>query len=152
MNKWALIGVAAVALAAGGWWFSRPPGPMSSANGMQTNADGTQTPIESGEMVAVKLPELTGSALRGQQVFGAICAACHGPNAGGIEGSAPPLINRLYVPGHHSDMAIRLAVRRGVQSHHWRFGNMPVIEGLTDADITDIIAFIRAVQKENGII
>ena len=125
---------------------SRPYGGMPDA---QASLSGE--PVASGEMVDVTMPELSGSALRGQQYFRATCAACHGPNAGGLDGRAPPLIHRIYVPGHHGDMAIRLAAQRGVTSHHWRFGNMPRIEGLTDADLTDIIAFIRAVQQANGL-
>jgi len=150
MNKWMLIGVGAVVLAAGGWWMTRQA-PMPDAPGGHPSQSALGAPVASGEMVAVTLPELTGSTLRGQQYFGAKCAACHGPNAGGLDGKGPPLVHRFYVPGHHGDMAIRMAARRGVQSHHWRFGNMPVIEGLTDADLTDIIAFIRAVQRANGI-
>ena len=147
MNKWMLIGAAALLLAAGGWWMTRP----AAMAGGQVGQAGPAGPVPSGEMVAVSMPELTGSALRGQQYFRAACSACHGPNAGGLDGKAPPLVHRLYVPGHHGDMAIRMAAQRGVQSHHWRFGNMPVIEGLTEADLTDIIAFIRAVQQANGL-
>ncbi len=147
MNKWMLIGGAAVIVAAGGWWMTQSDTMAGGPTAQQAQSE----PVASGEMVAVTMPELTGSALRGQQYFRAACSACHGPNAGGLDGKAPPLVHRLYVPGHHGDMAIRMAAQRGVQSHHWRFGNMPVIEGLTDADLTDIIAFIRAVQQANGL-
>ncbi len=147
MNKWMLIGGAAVIAAAGGWWMTQSDRMAGDPAGQQAQSE----PVASGEMVAVSMPELTGSALRGQQYFRAACSACHGPNAGGLDGKAPPLVHRLYVPGHHGDMAIRMAAQRGVQSHHWRFGNMPVIEGLTEADLTDIIAFIRAVQQANGL-
>ena len=164
MNKWIWVGAGAVLLAAAGWWIGREgPGAgmgaemgagmggeqAASAASGASGASGARP--ASGEMVAVTLPQLDGAARRGQQAFGAICAACHGPNAGGLEGKGPPLVHRLYVPGHHGDMAIRMAAQRGVQSHHWRFGNMPPIEGLTDADLTDIIAFIRAVQRANGL-
>ncbi len=155
MNKWILLGAAA-ALAAGGWWMfgARAPAGMNgagSANMGDAQAGLSSAPVAGGEMVAVTMPDLSGSALRGQQYFRATCAACHGPNAGGRDGKAPPLIHRIYVPGHHGDMAIRLAAQRGVKSHHWRFGDMPPVQGLTDAELTDIIAFIRAVQQANGI-
>jgi hypothetical protein len=39
----------------------------------------------------------------------------------------------------------------GVQSHHWRFGNMPSIEDLTRGDVKMIIAYIRELQRANGI-
>ena len=46
-------------------------------------------------------------------------------NAAGQNGVAPPLVHKLYEPGHHSDMAFIMAAKNGVRSHHWRFGNMP---------------------------
>jgi cytochrome c1 len=42
-------------------------------------------------------------------------------------------------------------VRNGVRSHHWGFGDMPPIDGLTDADVTNVVAYVRALQRENGI-
>lgn len=150
MNKWLWIGAVAVLAAGGAWWAMRPAPQAPGQVGRPTGA-APAAATASGEMVAVTVPELTGAALRGQQYFQAKCAVCHGPNAGGQEGKAPPLVHQYYRPAHHGDMAIRLAARRGVTSHHWRFGNMPPIEGLTDADLNDIIAFIRAVQRANGI-
>jgi hypothetical protein len=43
------------------------------------------------------------------------------------------------------------AVALGVQAHHWRFGNMLAIEGLTRGDVTMIITYIRELQRANGI-
>ena len=147
MKNIAVILVLLVGLTAGFWWWSGEKANVATAQ--QTDSatgEGAAT-----EMVAVTFPELEGSALRGQGYFQAVCAACHGPNAGGVDGSGPPLIHKIYEPSHHGDMAIILAVRRGVQSHHWRFGNMAPVEGITDADLVDIITFIRLVQQANGI-
>lgn len=153
MNKWIALAAVAV-IAGGGWWMLRPapaPTPMTTA-GQGTRPGAAPGNPETGETVAVTMPaNLSAQAKRGQQYFRATCARCHGPNAGGLEGNGPPLVHPYYRPGHHSDAAIMLAVRRGVRSHHWRYGNMPVIEGITDGEITDIIAFIRAVQQANGI-
>ena len=44
-----------------------------------------------------------------------------------------------------------MAARNGVSAHHWEFGNMPVIEGLTNADVRAIVRYIRELQRENGI-
>ncbi|MDG1738556.1 MAG: cytochrome c [Paracoccaceae bacterium] len=105
----------------------------------------------SGSMVEVTVPELTGAALIGEQIFNAKCAACHGENAAGVEGAGPPLVHIIYEPSHHGDMAFMLAPRRGVQAHHWRFGNMAPVEGLTDGDIKQIITYVRTLQRANGI-
>jgi hypothetical protein len=39
----------------------------------------------------------------------------------------------------------------GVQAHHWRFGNMPPVEGITRAEVATIITYIRELQRANGI-
>lgn len=63
----------------------------------------------------------------------------------------PPFINPIYKPGHHGDYAFEMAAQNGVQAHHWPFGNMPPQTGLTRADVLNIVAYVRAVQRENGI-
>ena len=103
-------------------------------------------------MVQVTLPTtLTATAQLGQTAFDAKCAACHGLNAAGNVNAAPPLIHKIYEPSHHGDESFQRAVSQGVQAHHWRFGNMARVDGLTRADVTNIIAYIREVQRANGI-
>ncbi|HUS55520.1 MAG TPA: cytochrome c [Thermohalobaculum sp.] len=98
----------------------------------------------------VTVPELSEAGSRGQTAFGAYCASCHGADAGGT-GSGPPLIHKIYHPGHHGDMAFVSAARQGSRAHHWSFGNMPPVAGISDAEIADIIIFVREVQQANGI-
>ncbi len=103
-------------------------------------------------IVSVRVPAgLSPQAQLGKRAFDAICAACHGKNAAGVMGAGPTFINRIYVPNHHSDYAFWAAVQNGVPSHHWPFGNMPPQKGLTKADVENIVAYVRALQKENGI-
>jgi mono/diheme cytochrome c family protein len=102
-------------------------------------------------IVEVQVPVLEGDAALGELAFTAKCAACHGKHAGGINGAGPPLVHSIYEPGHHGDMAFYLAARNGVRSHHWRFGDMPPVEGVNDTQIGRIVAFVRALQRENGI-
>lgn len=105
-----------------------------------------------GPIVDVALPaELSSEAQIGQRIFEAACADCHGTNAAGQNGVAPPLVHITYEPNHHSDQAFLMAVRNGVRSHHWNFGNMPAIDGLTNADVQAIVRYIRELQRENGI-
>ena len=119
--------------------------------GMLRPQDEMTAEVETGPMVEVTVPELTGAAKMGEQFFNAKCAVCHGENAAGKEGFGPPLIHKIYEPSHHGDMAFMLAPRRGVQAHHWRFGDMPPVDDLTDGDIKQIIAYVRTVQRANGI-
>jgi hypothetical protein len=44
-----------------------------------------------------------------------------------------------------------IAAERGVRSHHWKFGDMPPIEGLTQGDVKMIATYVRELQRENGI-
>lgn len=99
--------------------------------------------------VDVRVPTLSASAARGARAFGANCKQCHGPNAAGTD-KGPPLVHRIYEPSHHGDAAIRRAVRLGVRPHHWGFGAMPKID-VSDRELDAIIAYIRELQRANGI-
>ena len=124
----------------------------------QTMAGHSMTPpdlsaVEEGDpIVEVTLPsELSQTAELGKRVFDTSCAACHGANAAGQNGVAPPLVHKIYEPSHHSDAAFLLAAKNGVRAHHWNFGNMPPVEGLTDADVKMVAAYVRELQRANGI-
>jgi mono/diheme cytochrome c family protein len=101
--------------------------------------------------VAVVVPDLSGNAAIGEKVFNAKCVACHGENAGGLDGAGPPFIHKIYEPSHHGDQSFVIAARNGVKSHHWRFGDMPPVEGITDTEISAVIDYVRALQRENDI-
>lgn len=105
-----------------------------------------------GALIDVLLPDvLSQNAQIGQIGFEAKCAACHGTNAVGQDGVAPPLVHIIYEPNHHGDESFQRAAALGVQAHHWPFGNMPPVEGITRGDVTMIIAYIRELQRANGI-
>jgi mono/diheme cytochrome c family protein len=87
---------------------------------------------------------------RGEDLFAANCAVCHGPVGEGAA-AGPPLVHRIYEPSHHSDESFQIAVARGVQPHHWNFGPMPPIDGLDRDDVADITAWVRERQREAGI-
>lgn len=87
---------------------------------------------------------------KGAALFAASCALCHGERGVGTQ-TGPPLVHQIYEPGHHSDDSFRNAMKNGVVSHHWNFGNMPARPELSDGDIEDIIAYVRAIQREAGI-
>lgn len=103
-------------------------------------------------IMEVSLPaELTTEAQIGKRAYEAKCAECHGDKAAGKNGVAPPLVHKIYEPNHHSDMAFVLAAKNGVRAHHWRFGDMPPVKGVTDGDVKLIARYVRELQKENGI-
>ena len=103
-------------------------------------------------IVDVTVPaELSANATIGKTAFDAKCAVCHGLNGAGQDGVAPPLVHKIYEPSHHGDESFWLATQRGVRAHHWRFGDMAPVEGLTRADVKMIVAYVRELQRENGI-
>ncbi|MCV2869745.1 cytochrome c [Defluviimonas sp. WL0002] len=110
-----------------------------------------QAALAGSAMVEVTVPDLTEPEAMGATAFAAKCAECHGENAAGKDGVGPPLVHKIYEPGHHGDASIYNAVRNGVRAHHWSFGAMQPVEGLTDAEIGTIIAYIRKLQAANGI-
>ncbi|MEP0234439.1 cytochrome c [Roseibium sp.] len=102
-------------------------------------------------LVDVQVPQLQGEVREGKALFNENCATCHGANAAGREGVAPPLVHRIYEPGHHGDDAFVIAALRGVRAHHWPFGNMPPVDGITQEEVFKITAYVRALQRANGI-
>ena len=108
-------------------------------------------PAPASAMVEVKVPELSDLAAEGRTAFDALCASCHGENAAGRQGIAPPLVHVVYEPGHHADGAFLLAATRGVRQHHWTFGDMPPVPEASPQDVAAIIAYVRELQRANGI-
>ncbi len=86
----------------------------------------------------------------GAALFNAKCSKCHGTKGSGTD-KGPPLVHRIYEPGHHADLSFHWAVERGVRAHHWGFGDMPPVEGVSNDDVSAIIGYIRGLQREAGI-
>lgn len=108
--------------------------------------------VNGGALVEVVVPEtFSANAQIGQVAFEAKCAVCHGANAAGQDGVAPPLVHKIYEPGHHADEAFQRAAALGVRAHHWPFGNMPPVEDVTRGDVAMIVAYVRELQQANGI-
>ena len=102
-------------------------------------------------MVDVAVPELGVEEQKGEVAFMTFCAECHGKNAGGRDGYGPPLVHAIYEPSHHADISFYRAVQNGVRAHHWPFGDMPPVQGITQAEVGEIITYIREIQRSNGI-
>jgi len=136
-----LLGVGAIAaLTLFAYWQSLTPDQVMP----------TETTV-GGAIVAVEVPNIEGNAAIGKRIFDSSCAACHGANAAGTNGLAPPLVHKIYEPGHHADEAFQRAAANGVKAHHWPFGDMPPVSGLTRGDVSMIITYVRELQRANGI-
>ncbi|MGA8051403.1 MAG: cytochrome c [Burkholderiales bacterium] len=95
-------------------------------------------------------PGLMPNPAEGKKLFAERCAQCHGVDLRGSV-TGPPLLHRIYEPSHHGDIAFQLAVRNGSRQHHWNFGDMQPVPGLTPDDVAHITAYVRGEQRKAGI-
>ena len=110
-------------------------------------ACGGERPVDLKRLAALEPPPEHRS---GGALFNAHCAACHGTNAAGTD-HGPLLVHAYYRPAHHGDAAFQLAAKLGVKAHHWRFGDMPPLAGVTESDIAAVTGYVRWLQREMGI-
>ncbi|WP_372609453.1 c-type cytochrome [Aquicoccus sp.] len=148
-------GIGLILAAMAGWWLLGAPGMAPKGSGglpeemVSARASGV---ADGAAMVTPAVPEtMSDDARMGERTFEAKCVACHGENAAGVMGSGPPLVHKIYEPSHHADYAFEMAVKNGVRAHHWQFGDMAPVDGLTGADIRAITAYVRELQRANGI-
>jgi mono/diheme cytochrome c family protein len=87
---------------------------------------------------------------QGETLYNVHCATCHGPAGLGTD-VGPPLVHIVYEPRHHADIAFYRAVAFGVRAHHWGFGDMPAIPDVTEEQVTEIIRYLRWLQRQAGI-
>ncbi len=95
-------------------------------------------------------PTVPAEFQKGETIFNSNCAVCHGIGGTGTN-QGPTFLSRIYEPNHHGDQAFYRAAMQGVRAHHWKFGNMPPIKGMTKDLMVGIISYIRWLQREAGI-
>lgn len=88
--------------------------------------------------------------IAGETGYNTQCALCHGNRATGTD-KGPSLVQKVYEPNHHSDVSFQRAVQMGVRAHHFRFGDMPPVQGIETEEVGLIIAYVRWLQREAGI-
>ena len=140
--KAAVFIVVVIALGAVGYWLAFD----GSDNSSQSGSGATTALVD-----IVVADTLSPNAQIGKTAFESKCAGCHGVNAVGQDGVAPPLVHVIYEPSHHGDKSFQRAIAVGVRGHHWPFGDMPPVEGLTRGDAAMIISYVRELQRFNGI-
>ncbi len=101
---------------------------LLAAIGASCGADGPTTTLE-----------------RGEAIYGANCAQCHGSDLTGTE-RGPSLLDPIYGPDELSDDEFAGAIRNGVDEKRWEFGPMPANGAITDEQIEAILAFVRVRQ------
>lgn len=99
-----------------------------------------------GPDIAAQDPELVAT---GDELYAAHCSECHGADLRGTD-QGPSHLSEVYKPDHHADGAFLFAVQSGSRAHHWPFGDMPPIAGLSTEDVEAIVAFVREQQRIHG--
>ena len=135
MRNTILVAIAALLITA--WYFTQ------AGNTPSDQTAQTQSP-------SLAVPELTADAKTGETYFNVKCAACHGMNGAGTD-KGPSFIHKVYQQNHHADESFQRAAKMGTQAHHWKFGNMPPVAGITRAEVAKIVTYIREIQAANGI-
>lgn len=88
-----------------------------------------------------------GTALeRGERIYVANCAQCHGGDLAGTE-RGPSLLLAVYGPDELADADIADAIRNGAEQRLFEFGPMAGNGALGDEQVDAIIAFVRAEQS-----
>lgn len=96
---------------------------------------------------AVKIPfQLS----KGQITYEKYCSSCHGKDLNGTK-KGPPFLHGFYKPSHHGDASFYRAALKGVRAHHWNFGNMEPVKGMTERKTKHVIAYIRFYQKQKNL-
>jgi len=106
--------------------------------------------VAAASQAAPSTAESAGTSRKGAALFATNCAACHGTGAAGSD-KGPPLVHKIYEPSHHDDGSFYRAVHQGVRGHHWSFGDMPPVPGVSDAEVEAIITYVRELQRAAGI-
>jgi disulfide bond formation protein DsbB len=94
----------------------------------------------------------TGNAQNGKTLFAGTCVACHGPEGKGIQGLGKDLTTSAFVKSQ-SDAQLIDFIKKGRPASdpaNTTKVDMPPKGGnpaLTDANIADIVAFIRTINK-----
>ena len=108
------------------------------------------TAVAQGMQVPKPSSGLMPNPTMGKPLFEKNCASCHGEKLDGSD-KGPPLVHRIYELSHHGDIAFQLAARNGSRAHHWQFGDMPPVTGVTPDEVAHITAYVRMHQRRAGI-
>ncbi len=114
---------------------------------------GSDTPASSGNGgESGNTVSSTGDPTAGEAKYNEVCIACHGPAGAGVEGLGKPFTTSDFVPSQTDDELLAFIKTGRPISHpdNTTGVDMPPKGGnpaLTDEQIIDIIAYIRALHE-----
>jgi len=104
-------------------------------------------PVMTGTIMAAEEVEVPFHLGKGQLLYEKYCSSCHGLQLTGSD-KGPPLLHPFYKPSHHGDKAFYRAALQGVKQHHWEFGDMPPVEGMTPKKMDSLVPYVRYYQQQ----
>jgi len=97
--------------------------------------------------VAAETIEIPFKLARGQMLYEKYCSSCHGLQLDGTD-KGPPLVHPFYKPSHHGDKSFYIAALQGTKQHHWNFGDMKPVEGMTPKKMDSLLPYVRYYQQQ----
>ena len=104
-------------------------------------------PVITGTIKAAEEVEIPFHLGKGQLLYEKFCGSCHGVQLNGSD-KGPPLLHSFYKPSHHGDQSFYRAVLQGVPQHHWEFGNMSSVAGMTAKKMDSLMPYVRYYQQQ----
>lgn len=104
-------------------------------------------PLMTGAIKAAEEIEIPFHLAKGQLIYEKYCSSCHGAELDGSD-KGPPLIHPFYKPSHHGDKSFYRAVLQGVRQHHWEFGDMAAVPGMTAKKMDSLVPYVRYYQQQ----
>lgn len=105
------------------------------------------SPAKSEQAKPANTPQMPATVAEGEKLFHSYCAGCHGEKAAGTT-RGPSFLSPIYKPDHHGDESFVFAAMNGVRSHHWNFGDMPPVPGVSPGEVRKIIGYVRWLQTQ----
>jgi mono/diheme cytochrome c family protein/plastocyanin len=152
LSLW-LIGIYALAIFAGGFYFGRYSGSFSgdSLDPARARELTRKSTVAGSDAEQVVLSPVA----RGRKIFLANCATCHQASGSGVAGQYPPLAGSEYVNG--GTRRLGMIVLKGLQgpltvkgAHYGSAVMQPWEKTLTDAKIADVLTYIRSDWGNNA--
>ena len=100
--------------------------------------------------IAAETIQIPFSLGKGQMLYERYCSSCHGVELDGTD-EGPPLVHPYYKPSHHGDKAFYRAVLQGSKQHHWNFGDMQPVEGMTPGKMDSLLPYVRYYQQQKNL-
>lgn len=97
--------------------------------------------------ISAEAIEIPFNLAKGQVLYEKYCSSCHGLQLNGSD-QGPPLVHPFYKPSHHGDKSFYRAALQGVKQHHWNFGDMPPVVGMTPKKMDSLLPYLRYYQQQ----